>query len=120
VNDNPKGQSEEQAGTTDTPQNPPPPLAEKEPNAHDVHCNEEQQQPPKPERQPPEPSRFKRSLHFFNKSEWVNVFLTAVIALTGVVGIILVIRGGSDTARISCDGTYDIICLLKFGKPLVP
>jgi hypothetical protein len=45
-------------------------------------------------------SRFKRFLHFFSKSEWVNVFLTAVIATTGVVGIILVIQGGKDTERI--------------------
>jgi len=43
----------------------------------------------------------KNSLHhFFSSSEWVNVFLTAVIAFTGIVGIKLVIQGESDTARI--------------------
>lgn len=42
----------------------------------------------------------KSLLRFFSKSEWVNVFLTAVIAATGVVGIVLVIQGESDTARI--------------------
>ena len=52
------------------------------------------------EEQPPKPSRFKRFLRFLNKSEWVSVFLTFVIAATGVVGIILVIQGGRDTARI--------------------
>ncbi|MGB8028105.1 MAG: hypothetical protein WCF30_00435 [Terracidiphilus sp.] len=54
------------------------------------------------EPQPPQlpPPRTKRFLKFFTKSEWVNVFLTAVIALTGIVGIILVIQGSSDTARI--------------------
>jgi hypothetical protein len=46
------------------------------------------------------PSRVKRFFKFFTKSEWVNVFLTAVIAGTGVVGIILVIQGSNDTARI--------------------
>jgi hypothetical protein len=47
-----------------------------------------------------QPSRFKRFVRFFSKSEWVNVFLTAVIAVTGVVGIFLVIQGGEDTRRI--------------------
>ena len=45
-------------------------------------------------------SRFKRFLHFFSKSEWVNVFLTSVIAAMSVVGTFLVIQGGKDTARI--------------------
>jgi hypothetical protein len=45
-------------------------------------------------------SRFKRFLHTFTKSEWVNVFLTAVIAAMSVVGTFLVIQGGKDTARI--------------------
>lgn len=44
--------------------------------------------------------RFRLLFTFFTKSEWINVFLTAVIATTGVVGIILVIQGSSDTARI--------------------
>jgi hypothetical protein len=52
------------------------------------------------EQQQPKPSRLRRFLSFFSKSEWVNVFLTAVIAATGVVGIFLVIQGSSDTARI--------------------
>ena len=50
--------------------------------------------------QQPEPSRIKRFLKSFTTSERINVFLTAVIAGTGVVGIILVIQGSSDTARI--------------------
>jgi|HubBroStandDraft_1064217.scaffolds.fasta_scaffold236022_2 hypothetical protein len=48
----------------------------------------------------PEPSRFKRILKFLTKSEWVNVFLTFIIAATGVVGVLLVIQGGEDTRRI--------------------
>ena len=35
-------------------------------------------------------SRFKRFLHFFSKSEWVNVFLTSVIAAMSVVGTFII------------------------------
>jgi hypothetical protein len=38
-------------------------------------------------------------LRFFT-TERMNVFLTFIIAATGVVGIILVVQGGKDTARI--------------------
>jgi hypothetical protein len=45
-------------------------------------------------------ARIKGTLNFFTKSEWLNVFLTTVIAGTGVVGIILVIRSGGDTQKM--------------------
>jgi hypothetical protein len=51
----------------------------------------------------PEPAkwwRLKNAPHFFSKSEWVMVFLTAVIAFTGVVGIVLVFESGGDTLKM--------------------
>ena len=58
------------------------------------------QQPPDVKDIPVKQSRIREILHFFSRSEWVNVFLTAVIAGTGVVGIFLVIRSGKDTQKM--------------------
>ena len=49
---------------------------------------------------PPRWARLKSALKFLSKPEWVNVVLTVVIAGTGVVGIILVIKSGQDTQKM--------------------
>jgi hypothetical protein len=76
----------------------PTPDAERKPDiqAHQGNPNIPQMPPPPQTRW----IRFMNWLRFFTKAEWVMVFLTLVIAATGVVGIFLVIQGGEDTKRI--------------------
>jgi hypothetical protein len=101
VPNDPEGTAEQQKAKQDTAPPPPTAFAPKEgdgggikgpPDHHDVPNT--QQPPPNP------PSRWSAFWGFFSKHEWVMVFLTAVIAATGVVGIILVIKGGSDTKKM--------------------
>lgn len=108
MEETPKGTSEEQQRQDNAAQPPPPPPTTKEGNEGGLQHPEEYQQKPEVQQPPPgNPSRFRSLLGFFTKSEWamvgltaVIVILTAVLAGTGVVGIILVIQGGQDTVRI--------------------
>lgn len=100
MEDKQTGSVEQQRGTDEGPKAPPRPLrleaehAEQprpDPNVGEARGSEEQPPPP--------PTRWTRFSSWFNP-EHMNVFLTAVIAITGVVGIILVIQSGKDTERM--------------------
>ena len=100
MEDKQTGSVEQQRGTDEGYEAPPPPLpleaehAEQprpDPNVGDARGGE--QQPPSP------PTRWTRFSSWFNP-EHMNVLLTAVIAITGVVGIILVIQAGEDTKKM--------------------
>jgi hypothetical protein len=102
MEDSPAGNGENQGRQEDAPLSPPPPPAdiEQAADANGVQHPEAQQQRPDPPQESTLPVRNKGILRFFDKSEWINVFLTAVIAGTGVVGVMLVIFSGEDTHKM--------------------
>ncbi len=83
------------AGKSDAIQ--PPPLAAKEGNGGGGQSPEQYTDG---QEKPTKWGRIRTLRQFFTKSEWVMVFLTFVIATTGVVGIILVIQSSGDTRKI--------------------
>ncbi len=99
MEDKPKGEPVAGVGGSQAARVPPPPPVVKEGDANGVQHVEGHQQPA-PQLKPVKRSRIKRLSRFFSRSEWVNVFLTAVIAGTGVIGIVLVIQSGKDTKKI--------------------
>jgi hypothetical protein len=104
MKENPKGEPQEQLRQEDAGQPNPPPLTAEIGNEGGVdHPEGQQEQTEKQQKQ----SLFKQVwaqiklwLHFFSKSEWVMVFLTFVIAATGIVGIILIVQSGADTQKM--------------------
>ncbi len=97
----PEGAAEQQRPKNDASPAAPAPLSPEEGNSCSVQSPSEHEQDSNQQQPPPiPPSKWRRPWDFFSKHEWVMVFLTAVIAATGIVGIILVVESGKDTARI--------------------
>jgi hypothetical protein len=60
--------------------------------------------------------RIKSWLHILTSAEWVMVFLTFVIAATGIVGICLVVQGGKDSRRIADAAEKQVSAAKSFSK----
>lgn len=95
--DQPDGENREQGQTNSNTPRPEAPPPKKQGTGEGEHAAKDEKNPSQTQ-QPP--SRWSRFGTYFTKAEWVNVFLTCVIAGTGVVGIILIIQGGADTQKM--------------------
>lgn len=89
------GRQQNESSNIDPLQLPSPPPGKRRGAAGDDPSENHQNAQPQQN-----PSNRIRFWGFFSKHEWVMVFLTAVIAATGVVGVYLVVKGKSDTQKM--------------------
>lgn len=101
MEDKQEGESEQTRRENEGPQHPNSTPFDEEMNTDRLQHPYSQNEEAAPRQTPTQKERWQRIAGFLTRSEWVMVFLTFVIAATGVVGIILVIQGSADSKRLA-------------------